>query len=129
LKRSSFFVTEKLTMQRTSSDGGIIIFCDFCSTDWDPETGLPAMIEGHHGSCICLNCVKQAVAALLPRDGDYACPLCLRQPLPASEPRWENPQKPGVFACKDCIHQAAGTLSKDPDVDWKWKRGPGAASE
>ena len=108
-------------MQRTDSQG-VTISCDFCGTDWDPTTGLPAMIEGHHGSCICLECVKIAVKLLHSEGGEFNCPLCLKTLLPADMPRWTSPTKPDVHACKDCVYQAAGTLSKDPDVDWKWQR-------
>ncbi len=34
-------------------------------------------------------------------------------------PSHANPQ---AWICRDCIHQAAGTFSKDPDVNWTWDR-------
>ena len=37
-------------MQREDPEG-IVISCDFCRRDWD---GQEAMIEGHHGSILCL---------------------------------------------------------------------------
>ena len=44
-------------MQREEPDG-IVILCDFCRRDWD---GQEPMIEGHHGSIICLQCLKLAL--------------------------------------------------------------------
>ena len=108
-------------MQRTQADG-VIISCDFCSVDWDPNTGQPPMIEGHHGSCICLSCVQQALTALGAQPGEFNCPLCLRTMLPATLPRWSHASHPNVHACKDCVHQAAKAFSRDPDIDWTWKK-------
>jgi hypothetical protein len=108
-------------MQRTQ-DGGVIISCDFCSTDWDPETGLPPMTEGHHGSVLCLDCLKLALANATTLEANYTCTLCLRDNLPTSEPAYRSPTRPIAIACEDCIHQAARVFSKDPDVDWKWDK-------
>ncbi len=117
-------------MQRPDADG-IIISCDFCGTDWDPydEAQLRPMVEGHHGSVICLVCVKAALEQMDTRADEYRCTLCLREGLPPELPRWRCADaviSPGLnkdaMACRDCIHQAAGKFSKDPDVDWKWER-------
>ncbi|MCE9589871.1 MAG: ClpX C4-type zinc finger protein [Planctomycetes bacterium] len=105
-------------MQRTE-DGGIVISCDFCGTDWDE---VRPMIEGHHGSVICLDCLKLAVVQAAPAEGKYSCPLCLRDNIPATLPRWSHPSHPNAIACEECIHQAARAFHKDPDVDWKWER-------
>lgn len=117
-------------MQRTESDG-IIISCDFCGTDWDayaPACSRP-MVEGHKGSVICLECVKQALGETREAEGEYFCSLCIRDGIPADLPRWKHPgakPSPGLNAdaclCRDCLYQAAGRFSKDPDVDWKWDR-------
>ena len=53
-------------MQR-EEDGGIVISCDFCGTDWDE---VVPMIEGHRGSVICLSCVEKAWAAVSSASGD-----------------------------------------------------------
>lgn len=117
-------------MQRTEA-GGIIISCDFCGTDWDPydETQSRPMIEGHHGSVICLECVKMALREMTPGEGPFFCTLCRHEDLPADLPRWRHPHassSPGLnaeaTACQPCINQAAGRFSKDPDVKWKWER-------
>lgn len=108
-------------MQRTEN-GGVIISCDFCGTDWDPDTGLPPMSEGHHGSVLCLECMKLALVEAKPMDKPYACTLCLLDDVPATMPAYRGSKRPNAVACEDCIKQAAGVFSKDPDVDWKWVR-------
>ena len=115
-------------MQRTE-EGGIIISCDFCGTDWDaydPAFSLP-MVEGHHGSVICLACVKQALEQMAAGEGEYRCTLCVRDGLPADRPRWSHPDpqpSPGLnvhaIGCRACIRQAARRFHKDPDIDWEW---------
>lgn len=113
-------------MQRTEPEG-IVISCDFCGTDWDE---VKPMIEGHHGSVLCLACMKAALAAIKAGDSSFPCTLCLVE-KDAEVPRWSHPQRssqplpgtnPGAILCQDCLNQAAGTFSKDPDVDWKKPR-------
>ena len=65
----------------------VVISCDFCGTDWDEV--LP-MIEGHHGSVLCLECLKKALDGLTTGDQGYHCSLCLRD-LPGKEPHWRPP--------------------------------------
>lgn len=110
-------------MQREADDGGIIISCDFCGEDWLPydEDQSNPMIEGHQGSIICLKCLKIALKMKTEGDGEYTCCMCLRENLPADLPRWQSEATDAVI-CRDCINQAAGTFSKDPDVDWVWRR-------
>lgn len=111
-------------MQRTTPDG-IIIACDFCATDWDPATGLPAMTEGHHGSVICLECLKRALIEARaggPGAAQFGCVLCQQKPIEPSVPHWSNPARPDAVVCRDCINQAAGVFHRDPDIDWKWDR-------
>lgn len=114
-------------MQRFE-EGGVVISCDFCSTDWDEV--LP-MIEGHRGSfpapgVICLECVKVALreVAIAPEDAPptYACTLCRQQEISKAVPRWVGPAKvdPPAMVCRDCLRQAAGAFHKDKDVDWQW---------
>lgn len=109
-------------MQRTQ-DGGVVISCDFCMTDWDPQTGLPAMTEGHHGSVLCLECLKAALREAKALGAPYRCTLCLQEDLPTTTPAYRNPRRAEATACLDCVHQAAKAFSRDPDVDWKWERG------
>ena len=106
-------------MQRNEADG-IIISCDFCGTDWD---GQAAMVEGHHGSVICLNCVKKALEVAAVGEDKYECTLCLRHNIPASLPRWTNQPKFSAVVCQECLHQAAKALSKAPHAQWKWQGG------
>lgn len=113
-------------MQR-EEDGGVVISCDFCGTDWDE---VRPMIEGHHGSVLCLDCLKFAMAMSQPAEADFSCTMCLR-PHEAGENVWRHPDKPDdanpdACLCNGCRKQAAGTFSKDPDVDWK-RDGSGGA--
>lgn len=111
-------------MQRTE-EGFIIISCDFCGTDWDEV--IP-MIEGHHGSVLCLECMKVALSNLTTSEGRFDCSMCLRE-QPGTKNHWRPVRDPGVallpganplaVVCESCINQASGTFSKDPDVDWK----------
>jgi hypothetical protein len=86
------------------------------------------MVEGHHGSVICLECMKTALDKMAPAGTEFHCCLCL-QDFPLGTIHWRHPApaalpglNPLAIACKSCIHQAAGKFSKDPDVKWKWER-------
>ena len=110
-------------MQRNENNG-VVISCDFCGVDWDEV--IP-MIEGHRGSVLCLACLKQGLDQVKPQDGKFTCTLCLRDGLPADLARWVHPAptttaNPAAVMCIDCINQAAGTFSKDEDVDWRRPR-------
>ena len=104
-------------MQRTV-DGGIIISCDFCGTDWDQ---VKPMVEGHRGSVICLECLKIALDEARAGNGEFSCTLCLREELDPTFPRWSHANHDATI-CQDCIHQAARQFSKDKDIDWTWQR-------
>ena len=104
-------------MQRTV-DGGVIISCDFCGTDWDQ---IKPMVEGHRGSVICLVCLEIALADAQAGDSPFSCTLCLREELDATLPHWPHADRDAVI-CQDCIHQAARQFSKDKDIDWTWPR-------
>jgi hypothetical protein len=103
-------------MQREDSDG-IVLLCDFCRRDWD---GQEAMIEGHHGSILCLECLKKALVEQSPLEGKFKCTLCLRFNMPPEMPRWSNALHPDAIVCQECLYQAAKAFSRNPDVDWKW---------
>lgn len=103
-------------MQRTEPDG-VVILCDFCHRDWDGEE---PMMEGHHGSIICLACLQHALKEKSPAPAPYRCNLCLQENL--QTPRWSHPDHPDDIACQDCLYQAAGTFSKSPLTDWTWDR-------
>ena len=95
-------------MQRTEPDG-VVISCDFCQTDWD---GQSAMIEGHHGSVICLECLKKAVDEARAGEGKYQCTLCLRINIPPGLPRWHFPGRSEKLVCQECLQQAVQTMRR-----------------
>ena len=81
------------------------------------------MIEGHHGSVVCLECVKVALDQVRPAPDQFNCTLCLRDGLPEDLPRWSPDPRPAAanpqaIACADCIQQAARAFHRDQDVDW-----------
>lgn len=109
-------------MQRTE-DGGIVISCDFCGTDWDQ---LLPMVEGHRGSVLCLECLKQALDQALHTADEIECTVCLAKRRPAARV-WTHPRprpsrglKPAAVVCWSCIRQAATRLAKDEEVDFHW---------
>lgn len=116
-------------MQRNTEDTGIIISCDFCGTDWDPQTGLPPMTEGHRGSVMCLACLQKALPEAQPAEVPFDCTLCL-QHQEAGVRRWPadmgtkvptpEGELPGGAACWSCIRLAAKTFHKDKDIDFRW---------
>lgn len=112
-------------MQRQVKDGdetGIVISCDFCGTDWDQQS---AMVEGHHGSVLCLECCKQGREALTAAPHAFDCTLCL-QTRPADTMHWRHPPfasppagfNPEAVLCEACLKQAAAAFHKDPEVPW-----------
>jgi hypothetical protein len=106
-----------MKMQRNEADG-VVISCDFCRVDWD---GQAPMVEGHHGSVICLDCLKLALGEAQPGEGKYQCTLCLRINIPPTLPRWHHAQRPEVLVCQECLHQAARAMHKAPHVNFKWE--------
>ena len=106
-------------MQREDPDG-IIIVCDFCRRDWD---GAEPMIEGHHGSVLCLECLKKALEEQRTGTEKYKCTLCLRFNIPPTLPQWSNAEHPEAIACQECLYQAAKAFSRNPDVQWRWDPG------
>ncbi len=93
---------------------GVLIQCDACHATWDQV--LP-MIEGHRGSVLCLECLKQARSQPLATGEPFMCVLCQKESLPATLGRYRSAST-GVAVCADCLEQAANTFSRDPDVDW-----------
>ncbi len=103
-------------MQREEPEG-IIIVCDFCRRDWD---GQSPMIEGHHGSIICLDCLKLALAQQKEGADKYKCTMCLRFNMPPTLKRYAPADHPDSIICHECIVQAAKAFSRNPDVPWQW---------
>ncbi|MEM7227596.1 MAG: hypothetical protein AAF432_02160 [Planctomycetota bacterium] len=102
------------------------VLCDFCHREWTEDI---AMVEGHHGACMCERCLLLAYTELVLNRGtpvvdDFTCPLCRegRDDRAAmdrhEEPGWPSPLYPDVVACRRCIKRASGVLHKDPDFDW-----------
>lgn len=109
-------------MQRTEQ-GYVIISCDFCGVDWDEV--IP-MIEGHKGSVLCLNCMKQAIGQLVSETEPYKCTMCVKDGLPGDLRHWRHPSPTpspglnvGAIMCIDCLQQANKTFGRDKDIDWK----------
>ena len=117
-------------MQRTTPDG-IVISCDFCGVDWDAydEAQQNPMTEGHHGSVICLSCVKRALEEAGPSETAFKCTLGLTD-HDAGEACWRHPGptpsdglNPHAVAHWDNIRQAGRAFGKDPDIDFVWEAG------
>ncbi|MFP4145933.1 MAG: hypothetical protein ACOCTI_02155 [Phycisphaeraceae bacterium] len=109
-------------MQRQIPEG-IVISCDFCGTDWDQQL---AMIEGHQGSVICLDCFKKALAGASSADDAFDCTICLQHREPPTRV-WRHPGpepspglNPGAAICWPCVRLAAKTFHKDADTDFRW---------
>jgi len=106
-------------MQREDPDG-IVIVCDFCRRDWD---GAEPMIEGHHGSVLCLECLKAALRDQEISTEKYSCTLCLRFNIPGTLPHWRNPAHPEAIVCQECLYQAGRAFGRNPDVDFNFNPG------
>lgn len=103
------------------------VLCDFCHRAWTED--MP-MLEGHHGSCVCGNCLTVAYTAVVLNGADdagheYLCPMCLEGPDDraaldtADMPGWQSPAGDNAVICRRCIKLAAGALHKDADFDWR----------
>jgi len=102
------------------------VLCDFCRHEWIEDR---PMIEGHHGSCICGDCLSAAYAAVVLRGEGAdqraaACTMCLETAAARAElgrgdePGWRHRSNPEAAICRRCIKLAAGALHKDPDFPW-----------
>jgi hypothetical protein len=110
-------------MQRQGADPEAMswddFLCDFCGRPWAEDR---PMVEGHRGSIICGRCltVAYAEAVLAGTDDahrpDEPCCLCLE--AARAEPHWRSPARDQALACRRCIKQSAGVLTKDPDSGW-----------
>ncbi|MCA9291493.1 MAG: hypothetical protein KDA25_10215 [Phycisphaerales bacterium] len=103
------------------------VLCDFCHREWREDV---PMVEGHHGSCICGNCLSLAFRSVMldkvnDAPAEWQCPLCLEASADraelgrADEPGWPSPLDPEVVVCRRCIKQASGALHKSSDYDWR----------
>ena len=105
------------------------VLCDFCRGEWTEDV---PMVEGHHGSCICGNCLTLAYAEVVASAGGvgsalpgFSCRMCLesgkdRAALNRSDEHgWASPLDSEACICRRCIKQAAGALVKDAGSEWK----------
>lgn len=87
--------------------------CDFCERAWSEANPF---IEGHHGSCLCGECLGSAIAEQ--RRGEPArqgaCTMCLEQ---REDLRWHG-SRSDASICDRCIEQAARVLAKDRASGW-----------
>ncbi|MBM4112778.1 MAG: hypothetical protein FJ253_05295 [Phycisphaerae bacterium] len=87
--------------------------CDFCERPWSERTPF---IEGHHGSCICGDCLSLAIVER--RGGGTAssgsCTMCLEH---REDLRWRSPRRDASI-CDRCIDQATTVFGKDRSIDW-----------
>jgi hypothetical protein len=99
------------------------VLCDFCRRSWTLERPF---IEGHHGSCVCGDCLTAAYrhvsiaglddASFSAAPGGYTCTMCLEQ---RPDPCWRSVEHADAFICRRCIKLAATALEKDPDYGWR----------
>ncbi|WP_432797535.1 ClpX C4-type zinc finger protein [Poriferisphaera sp. WC338] len=104
-------------------DGYIVISCDFCGVDWDE---VIQMIEGHHGSVICLDCLKKAMDDSIEATEKYTCTMCKGE-KGEGESVWRNTEakerdgrNKHAAICWDCVRLGAKTFHKDKDVEFRW---------
>ena len=92
------------------------VLCDFCLCEWTEEI---AMVEGHHGSCICGSCLRSGwehvvVSGLDDAIEGWKCTMCLEN---RSDPCFKSPMREEARVCRRCIRLSAQALRKD-DTDW-----------
>lgn len=100
------------------------VLCDFCAQPWTEQR---TMVEGHHGSCICAECLGAAFRALVldgRDDGAGPCTMCLES---RAEPHVRGGQRPEARICRRCTRMASVILERDPDAQWS-RPAPGGAA-
>lgn len=104
-------------MHRTGSDPQNMeptdFLCDFCEHPWSESNPF---IEGHHGSCLCSQCLVGAIGAMLAGSNTMSgpCTMCLEE---RTDLRWRSSRRDAAI-CDRCIDQAKRVLSKDRSVGW-----------
>jgi hypothetical protein len=83
--------------------------CDFCGRDWSVAQPF---VEGHHGSCVCGDCLRAALARPDSDHGGFRCNLCLedRADLALSAA--------AAHLCRRCRDRSARALERDPESGW-----------
>jgi len=86
--------------------------CDFCARDY---TAAAPFVEGHHGACICGDCLRMACAENAASNDAFTCNLCLEQRTDAAFSTAQLNAK----LCRRCRDQSARTLERDVEHGWK----------
>jgi hypothetical protein len=94
------------------------VLCDFCRREW-VETR--PMVEGHHGSVICGDCLRVAFATVVNAGmntaaAGYKCTMCLEN---RDDDAWESPAYPEAAICRRCIKMGAVMLERDEESGWR----------
>ncbi|RLS88174.1 MAG: hypothetical protein DWI10_09375 [Planctomycetota bacterium] len=97
------------------------VLCNFCHQPWDPDDPSRPLIEGHHGSHLCGECLSLAYQAIVHegqnlRVEGLPCSMCLEQ---RDDECWRSAEFPDVCLCRRCIKQGATALEKDKEYTWK----------
>lgn len=109
------------------------VLCNFCRRPWDPDDPSRPLIEGHHGSHLCGECLSLAYVAIVfegrddrampapqgaaaPPESARTCTMCLEE---REDEAWRSPEFPDACVCRRCVKQSATALEKDQDYTWK----------
>mgnify|MGYP003344320403 CR=1 FL=1 len=85
--------------------------CDFCGRDW---TAAAPFVEGHHGACICGDCLRAACAGT-DTPCSFTCTMCRETRDALAHACADGPAR----LCTRCRDQSARTLQRDPDSGWR----------
>ena len=92
------------------------VLCDFCHTPWTLER---PMVEGHHGSCICGNCLRAAWALTVtsqasdrPDGVPTKCTMCLEE---RTDRTFQSPAFAEACICLRCVRLATLAVARDED--------------
>ena len=107
------------------------VLCNFCGQPWDPDDPSRPMLEGHHGSHVCGECLSLAYQAIVHEGQNHrteglACTMCLEE---REDEIWSSSERPDASLCRRCIKQSATALEKDQDYTWRRPIGPTNAQE
>lgn len=103
------------------------VLCDFCRRPWDPDDPSRPMIEGHHGSHLCGECLSLAFQTVVHDGKDDSvpgrpCTMCLEE---REDESWRSAEFPDALLCRRCIKQSSTALEKDKDYTWRRPVGSG----
>jgi hypothetical protein len=97
------------------------VLCNFCHRPWDPDDPSRPLIEGHHGSHLCGECLSLAYRAIVfegrnDRVAGQPCTMCLEE---RDDEVWRSPEFADARVCRRCVKQSATALEKDRDYAWR----------